>query len=87
MAVDNMNPPISSRISGLPNDWPTCAGVSIPSKGKTASGISEVNGMGTGSNTHQVAHSKVTAAVTAGAVVQPLRVSSKKSSSAASGPM
>ena len=80
IAVDNMKPPINNRISGLPKDWPTCAGVKTPNSGNRASGISEVNGIGTGSKTHQIAHSKVTDAVTAAAADQSFRVSRKKSS-------
>jgi hypothetical protein len=87
IAVDNMKPPISKRMSGLPNAWPTWAGVNTPNKGNSASGISEVNGMGTGSNTHQVAHSKVTEAVMAAACDQPCPVRSRKSPNAATGPM
>jgi len=77
----------STSPQALPKDCPTCAGVRTPSKGNTASGISEVNGMGTGSKTHQVAHSKVTDAVTAEADDQSFRLSSKNNSIAARGPM
>ena len=86
MAVDNMKPPINNRMSGLPNDWPTCAGVSTPNKGKSARGSNEVNGMGTGSKIHHSAHNAVTDAVTAEACDQPLPSSRKKSIRAASGP-
>ena len=87
MAVDSMKPPISSSINGLPNDCPTWAGVRTPNSGNTASGISEVNGIGTGSKIHQVAQSNVTAAVMEAAPVQPWSRNRKYTSNAAAGPM
>ena len=85
MAVDSMKPPISSRIRGLPKAWPTCAGVSTPNSGKIASGIRDVNGIGTGSKTHQIAHSSVTAAVIAAATDQPLADQQKEQAQRRSG--
>src|SRR5690606_37354937 len=77
--------PINNRISGLPKDWPTSFGVSTPNNGSTASGISEVNGIGTGSNIHHSAHTTVTPAVIAASADQPISVRTKNKTMASAG--
>ena len=65
MAVESMNPPIRSMISGSPTACAACDGGMAPTRGSSAMGISAVTGIGTASVIHQAAHSVVTATVQA----------------------
>ena len=60
-----MKPPINSRITGLPRPAAASLCVRTSASGNAKNGISEVAGMGMVSVTHQVAVSRVIAAVTA----------------------